>query len=261
VLDANDWAGSALTDALISEEVSVQITNITLEYDESKPASEKRSVIKMQYLTAHPQLLEAAAMAQRDGGESDDEFDEGDSEIDSDEFGGSDDDDDEEGGELDDELMADLSKVSKASGASSSSKKAGKVNGDLSAELEGEDDDDEDDDEEDSDDDSDYEREEAEVQICSLLPGKVGRSMPKHGCIPPTNLSPPPSPFSLRCRSSNSQPTSFYPEMKISSSSSAVTTRSTSLDTTSCNHSPTSAALAGITIRISTMILNLTRMI
>ena len=160
------------TDTLISEEVSVQITNITLEYDESKPASDKRSVLKMQHLTASPALLYAAAQAGygSDGGDEDGE--DYDSEIDSDEYGASGSEGDED--ELDDELMADLSKVSKASKASSSSKK---VNGELAAELEGEDDDedemDDDDDEDDSEEDEDYDREEAEVQICSFIPGKV----------------------------------------------------------------------------------------
>lgn len=160
-------------DTLISEEVSLQITNITLEYDESKPASDKRSVLKMQHLTANPALLYAAAQAGY-GSEDGEDYD---SEIDSDEYGGSDEDEGDEEDDLDDELMADLSKVSKASKASSSSASKKKVNGELAAELEGEDEDEmdeeEDNSEDDSEDDEDYDREEAEVQICSFIPGKV----------------------------------------------------------------------------------------
>lgn len=156
-------------DSLVSEEVSIRITGVSLEYDESKPASEQRSVLKMQHLTASPALLEAAAQMGYDSSEFDSD-EEDDSEIDSDDLPEDFDDEDE-----DDEEMADLSKISKASSAKSAGKKgaaaaAKKVNGaaeaDISGEIEASSDDEDFDEEEEM-------REEAEVQICSLLPGKV----------------------------------------------------------------------------------------
>jgi len=156
-------------DSLVSEEVSIRITGVSLEYDESKPASEQRSVLKMQHLTASPALLEAAAQMGYDSSEFDSD-EEDDSEIDSDDLPEDFDDEDE-----DDEEMADLSKISKASSAKSAGKNgaaaaAKKVNGaaeaDISGEIEASSDDEDFDEEEEM-------REEAEVQICSLLPGKV----------------------------------------------------------------------------------------
>jgi hypothetical protein len=127
----------------------------------------------MQHLTASPALLEAAAQMGYDSSEFDSD-EEDDSEIDSDDLPEDFDDEDE-----DDEEMADLSKISKASSAKSAGKKgaaaaAKKVNGaaeaDISGEIEASSDDEDFDEEEEM-------REEAEVQICSLLPGKVGSAI------------------------------------------------------------------------------------
>merc|ERR1711939_283647 len=149
-------------DVLITEDVALQITNITLEVDEAS-TSTKRSVLKMQHLEAAPELLRAASGYDL---ASDSEYDD-DSEIDSDEF------DDEE--EDDEEMEADTSKVSKASTSSKANGKATAAAATAAAAA-AEEDDEEDDEEEDSDDDEedfDFDREEQEVQICSLLPGKL----------------------------------------------------------------------------------------
>lgn len=145
-------------DTLITEDVSIQITQIALELPEDFVAdnASKRSILKMQFLEAEPALLSAAAgLDQEDSdfeGDSDEDSDEDDEEIDSDEAGG-------------DESMADLSKLSKAS---TSSKKS---NGKAAAAAEEEDDDEDSEDEEDSE--FDFDRQEAEVQIASLIPGRV----------------------------------------------------------------------------------------
>lgn len=144
-------------DTLVTEDVALQITNITLEVDEAS-TSKKRSVLKMQHLEAEPALLRAASGYDL---ASDSEYDD-DSEIDSDEF-------DDEEDEDDEEMEADTSKVSKAS---TSSKANGKVNGKPAEEED--DEDDEDDEEDEDEEDFDFDREEHEVQICSFIPGQVG---------------------------------------------------------------------------------------
>lgn len=146
---------------MFQEDVSVQITNIALEVDEAAEASSSsaskitRSVVKMQHLEADPEMLAYAAGLLDDSDEDDIYNSEDDS----------DDDDEDEDEDEDDAMDADMSKLSKASKASSTgSKKAAKVNG--AAEEE---------DEESSEGDFDFdnERQEAEVQICSLIAGQV----------------------------------------------------------------------------------------
>lgn len=148
-----------LADILITEDVTVQITNITLEVDE-KSTDTSRTTLKMQHLQAHPALLQAVAGYDSD---SEDEFDD-------------DEDSEDDEDDLDEDELADMSKLSKASAASTSSKKS--ANGKAPVEEDDEEDEDfdeEDDDDEDEDSDEDeFDRQEAEVQICSLLPGKVG---------------------------------------------------------------------------------------
>lgn len=152
----------ACLDILITEDVTVQITNITLEVDE-KSTDTSRSVLKMQHLEAHPALLQAVAGYDFSDSEDEDDFD-------------SDDEDDEDDDDLNEDELADMSKLSKMSAASSSSKKS--ANGKAAEEEDDEEDDvdfDGEDDEESSSDEEedDFDRQEAEVQICSLLPGKV----------------------------------------------------------------------------------------
>lgn len=144
---------------LFQEDVSVQITNIALEVDEAAEASSSskitRSVVKMQHLEADPEMLAYAAGLLDDSDEDDIYNSEDDS----------DDDEDDEDVDEDDAMDADMSKLSKVSKASSTgSKKAAKVNG--AAEEE---------DEESSEGDFDFdnERQEAEVQVCSLIAGQV----------------------------------------------------------------------------------------
>ena len=155
-------------DILITEDVTVQITNITLEVDE-KSTDNSRSVLKMQHLEAHPALLQAVAGYDFSDSEDEDDFD-------SDEDDEDEDDDDDD---LNEDELADMSKLSKMSAASTSSKKSakGKAAAAVPAAATEEDDEEDDDfDEEESSDDEeedDYDRQEAEVQICSLLPGKV----------------------------------------------------------------------------------------
>ena len=189
------------SDALIDEDVSIQITNITLEIDESSLPTliPSRSVVKMQHLEAEPALLQAAAGYDLS---SDSDY-ESDSELESDE---------EDEGE-DDNSEGKLPPVLRNTIKNKPRRTKPQVNGVLpedddddeedenflpkedkdedaiededDSQDEGEDNEDEDEKEEDSEDLQDaiddyenakdpfFDRGEAQVQICSLLPGTV----------------------------------------------------------------------------------------